>query len=418
MRGATTAPAQDRRNDPPPADPAGAPLPRVADDGWREHVGEAAVEIDEEGRVLSATRGRLEPLGDLTDGIVGEHWVDRLRAGDRVVFLHALARVRGGEERVDARVSIRRDEAGLDWLDATIVLASLDGRLFLLAAPADEAEPDEGEADTANDMPSRADDEDAFAELAHELRTPLNAVMGFGQALEAGLFGELTDRQRDAVVNIVEASEHLVEVANAVLDAARLRDADAVIDFETAPVAPAIERSCAMVSAIAGRHEVTVVNRITERCGTARHDPAALRQIAVNLLSNAIKACEPDAVVGIEARRTVLDGVGGMEIAVHDEGRGMSDAEMARLGRRFGRDTACAGESTGGLGLPLVRRLVARHDGALRFSSRVGEGTIASVFLPDEAPEARTDERPGERVVALRRTVGDDEHETRGRRTA
>ena len=92
--------------------------------------------------------------------------------------------------------------------------------------------------------------------------------------------------------------------------------------------------------------------------------------------------------------------------------RGVDDAEMARLGRRFGRGSACEGESTGGLGLPLVRRLVARHDGALRFSSRVGEGTTASVFLPDEAQDAR--ERPARapdarhgKVVALRSAAED-----------
>ena len=414
-RGATTAPhtSEGPARPGPQAGPAAPaahapPCAPVASRAWREWVREAVVELDRDGRIVHATPGRGGALADLADDLPGRFLVDQLRAGDRVVLLHAIARVRAGERRVEADLDLRLDDAGRAWTTVGAAVlpedAAAERLLVLIDERAEALAPPPAATDRADDTtpadpsraadPGRAADDDAFAELAHELRTPLNAVMGFGQALEAGLFGTLSERQRDAVVAIVEASEHLVEVANAVLDAARLRDAGATITFERGSVAPAVVRSCSMVSAIAGRHEVTLANRVTERSGEARHDAAALRQIAVNLLSNAIKASEPGAVVGIEARRTVVDGAPGMEIAVHDTGRGMTDDEMARLGRRFGREQPCDGESTGGLGLPLVRRLVARHGGMLRFASAPGAGTTASVFLPDDEPRAAGDAVP------------------------
>ena len=359
----------------PPAEPAAqdpAPVRAERTSDWRAHVAEAAVDLDVDGRIEGFTPGRQEALAILADD-TGLFLIDRLRANERVVLLHAIARHRAGEERVEIDVTLRLDEAGRDWLPVTIALVHMDGRMLALLS--ERVEPTVEPADTS-------EREEEFAELAHEMRTPLNAVIGFGQALEAGLFGALGARQRDAVVNIVEASEHLVEVANAVLDAARLGGPDAAVERVEADVAPSVARSVAMVAGLADRHGVAIANRVTDRAGSLRHDPAALRQIAVNLLSNAIKASKAGGVVGVDARRMVVDGREGIELRVHDDGCGMDETELAALGRRFARGRSCAGEATGGLGLPLVRRLVERHGGTLRFASEVGHGTTASVFLP------------------------------------
>ena len=372
---------------------ARAPSAEPASLDWRAHVAEATIGLDAEGRIRSFAAGRqdvLAPLGD-DDGL---YLVDRSRASDRVVVLHALARLAAGEPSVECDVSLRIDEAGRDWVDVALVLVPMgEGSLAFASVRSPSSEAAEPE-------PQPRDDE-TTAELAHELRTPLNAIIGYGQALEAGLFGTLGARQRDAVVNMVEAGEHLVEIANTVLDAARLGAEDVSMAWHVAPIAQTVARSCSMVASLADRSGVTLANRVTERCGASRHDAAALRQIVVNLLSNAVKASERGAVVGIEARRTVEGGVAGMEIAVHDEGHGMSEAEMQALGRRFGRGRSCEGETTGGLGVPLVQRLVDRHGGTLRFSSEQGRGTTAAVFLPDTVTEEARAPAAVEKVVGL-----------------
>ena len=342
---------------------------------WRMLMQEAALEIDADGVLRSFTCGGQAELAALIDA-VGTAVTDRLRPGDRVLWLHTVARLRAGEPSANFDASLRLDPAGREWRDVSLRLAP-DGN---------------GIAALLSMRGNGADAEaEGLSELAHELRTPLNAVIGYAQALEAGLFGPLGERQRDAVAGIVNASEHLVEVANTVLDAARL-DVNSALEPVETPLAPAVARACAMVSGIADRHEVTIANRVTDRAGALLADPAALRQIVVNLVSNAVKASEAGGVVSVEARRTVRDSTPGVEIAIEDRGRGMTAEELARLGRRFGRGTRCAGETTGGLGLPLVQRLVERHEGTLSFASQQGEGTRASVFLrvAEDADQTRT----------------------------
>ena len=344
---------------------------------------EAVVELDAEGRVRSFTPGTQGPFAALADE-KGRYLVDRLRASDRVVFLHAHARVRAGEPRVDIAVRLRLDEAGREWIEASLGLVSGgDGVIVLLhdETRAADAEPDAGETGTPNEKHAEA--VDPLADLAHELRTPLNAVCGYAGALEAELFGPLNERQRDAVAAIASASEHVVELSNAVLDAARFGASGAVRPID-GPIEDAVVRACGLVANLASRHRVTVANRVTARIGSVPHDAAALRQIVLNLLSNAVKASAAGATVCIDATR---DGER-LELTVRDSGCGMEPAALAALGTRFARGVQAADEATGGLGLPLVRRLAEAHGGTLRFASQPGRGTVATVSLPLVAPEA------------------------------
>ena len=367
-----------------PRTPAHAVRPTVARPktpfDWRAVMREAVVELDAEGRVRSFTPGQQSPLSVLADD-TGRYLVDRLRASDRVVFLHALARVRAGEQRVDTAVALRVDEAGREWVQ--LALALVRGSHSVLALMTSEAAAEPDEAEEADEEVELAAISDPMADLAHELRTPLNAVAGYAGAMRAELFGALNERQHEAMAAIETASEHVVELSNTVLDAARFGASGAVIR-ENGPIDDSIARACLLVANLAARHRVTIANRVTAKAGALPHDPAALRQIVLNLLSNAVKASPAGATVSIEALR----GTDSLEVVIRDAGCGMDPAQLAALGTRFARGKASAGEATGGLGLPLVRRLVEAHDATLSFESDPGLGTVARVSLP-LAMEAR-----------------------------
>ena len=373
---------QERSVVPPRIEAEPAPEPvRSEPVAWRTVIREAVLELDAEGRARSVTLGRQGTLAAL-EGEVGRYLVDRLRASDRVVFLHAHARVRGGEARADIEVSLRLDENGRDWADVAVALVhGADGAVALLTdRTVREPEPELDVDDTVETAP----DHDPLADLAHELRTPLNAVSGYAGALRAELFGPLNARQSEAVRAIEEASQHVVELSNAVLDAARF-GASAAVDPEVGTIDGSVERACGLVANLAARHGVTIANRVTERSGTVPHDAAALRQVVLNLLSNAVKASSAGGTVSVEA----VQSDGAMEIAVRDTGCGMGIDQVAALGTRFARGQAARGEATGGLGLPLVRRLVEAHGGTLRFTSKPGSGTLATVRLPQKASGLR-----------------------------
>ena len=359
------APARDAAPDAPRTpDADGDGRHEGRHDGWRTLVGGATLEIDARGRIASVT-GATGPLAPLARR-EGLPLLDVVRASDRVAWLHALDAARRGAPRT-LRLTLCPPADGRGWLDAVVRLAS--GEPHALAA----IEVAEATPAAAGGVPGAPD---ATAELAHELRTPLNAVRGYAQALDADLFGPLAPRQREAVRGIEAASEHLIEIANAVLDGARMRAGDAL---DAAPGDPdeAVARACAMLEGPAERAGVAIAHR-PGAVPAVTHDAAALRQIVLNLVSNAIKASPRGGVVGVDARAVP----GGVEIAVRDAGEGIPPAAASGTGAAFSRGIAAEGEATGGVGLSLVRRLCARHGGTLRFAAREGGGTVATVALP------------------------------------
>lgn len=112
----------------------------------------------------------------------------------------------------------------------------------------------------------------------------------------------------------------------------------------------------------------------------------------LNLLDNAADASPPGAVVRIEAAPSARDAREGIELRVHDSGKGIDAGTLAHIFDPF-FSTKAVGEGTG-LGLSLARRFVEEHAGELSIESKIGEGTTARLWLP--ASHANT--RPGREV--------------------
>ncbi len=112
-------------------------------------------------------------------------------------------------------------------------------------------------------------------------------------------------------------------------------------------------------------------------------DRDELAQIVQNLLDNAVKYGRPHSEV------TVTGGIGSgaaaalVRVAVADQGDGIASEHLPRLTERFYRvDTARSRELGGtGLGLAIVKHIVSRHRGRLEITSRVGEGSIFTIWL-------------------------------------
>ena len=137
--------------------------------------------------------------------------------------------------------------------------------------------------------------------------------------------------------------------------------------------AGAVARDAARSTSVDG----TVVHaRIADGLPPVLGDPVVLRRIIDNLLRNAIESLPPNGgSVTLEALRSPA---GGVRLTVADTGRGMSDQELVRAFDDF--HTTKAGGT--GLGLSVVRRLVADLQGDLRVESAPGRGTTFTIDLP------------------------------------
>lgn len=109
-------------------------------------------------------------------------------------------------------------------------------------------------------------------------------------------------------------------------------------------------------------------------------DPDDLARMVANLVSNAVKYSEPGGRVLVR----VQAGQGCVALVVNDRGIGIADAERERVFDEFFRSPrrAVRRRPGAGLGLAIVRRVVALHGGAVRVASALGEGATFTVELP------------------------------------
>jgi two-component system sensor histidine kinase/response regulator len=114
----------------------------------------------------------------------------------------------------------------------------------------------------------------------------------------------------------------------------------------------------------------------------AQADPAALRQVMDNLVSNALKFSPPGRPVSVEVAAGA-DEIGAV-IRVRDQGPGFTDDDRQKAFRKYGRLSArpTGGETSTGLGLNIVKKLVGRMGGTIDLDSTPGQGATFTVRLP------------------------------------
>jgi PAS domain S-box-containing protein len=219
-----------------------------------------------------------------------------------------------------------------------------------------------------------------FANMSHELRTPLNAVLGQAEAMEEGIFGPITPEQRTALTTIEESGRHLLSLINDVLDITKSTVGHLELDFALVPVEEVCQESLRLVREQARRRGISVTYASEGVVPNVWADRRRLRQVLINLLSNATKFTPDGGQVGLSVKAGP-DGT--VAFTVWDTGLGIPEEDRARIFEPFVQlDSGLARRHEGsGLGLALVRRLVALHQGQVELESEVGKGSRFTVVL-------------------------------------
>jgi two-component system, cell cycle sensor histidine kinase PleC len=217
--------------------------------------------------------------------------------------------------------------------------------------------------------------------MSHELRTPLNAIIGFSESLQRGLFGGLTDKQHEYVHDIHGAGEHLLAIINDVLDLSRIESGKAALFEEDVDLESLALSAIRMVRPRAEEKRLAIALEGVRGLPSVRADSMRLQQVLLNLLSNAVKFT-PEG--GSAAVTGAIDADGNIRLAVTDTGIGIAVSDIPKVLMPFELvESAFARKYKGtGLGLPLAKRLVEMHGGALTIESAPGQGTTVVILLP------------------------------------
>ena len=220
-----------------------------------------------------------------------------------------------------------------------------------------------------------------LANMSHELRTPLNAVLGFSDIIRQELLGPLIPvRYKDYVELIHKSGSHLLDLINDVLDMSRVEAGKVNLRIEAVDLRELIDHCLKLVEVRAENGGLTLRTTIEDTLPAIHADRRAVFQIILNLLTNAIKFTPRGGCVTVCASRHA-DGV---ELRLEDTGVGIAPEDLSRLTIPFEQavqDPHLAHAGTG-LGLALVHSLIDLHGGVLKIESKLGQGTIVTVFLP------------------------------------
>ena len=218
---------------------------------------------------------------------------------------------------------------------------------------------------------------DFVSTVSHELRTPLTSIYGFAETLMRRDV-DFSDPERATFLGyIASESERLIQIVDDLLNVARLESGTLAVSIEAVDVGAAAREAAAAAEAHADGQRFAVDVEPAELA--VRADREKLIQVLANLLDNAVKYSPEGGTITLSARRRA----DAAEIVVADEGIGIPRSDQQRIFTKFFRtDRGVTGSAGTGLGLFLVRGLVAAMGGRIWVESEEGRGSRFTFDLP------------------------------------
>jgi signal transduction histidine kinase/ActR/RegA family two-component response regulator len=211
------------------------------------------------------------------------------------------------------------------------------------------------------------------AGVAHEINNPASAIAANLDYLSRTL-GGTSDPEAEAAMSDASASiRRITRIVRQLLDVSRVA-AQGMRPDATAPLAEVVKSS---VEAARATIAVEAKVEIDVQPLYVRAERYFLEQVLTNLIANAAQSVPPGREPRIGVRTEIV--LNGVSIEIEDNGAGMSDAVLRRIGEPF-FSTKPVGQGTG-LGLALSFGLVKAMGGSLRFESAPGIGTKAKLEL-------------------------------------
>jgi PAS domain S-box-containing protein len=231
-----------------------------------------------------------------------------------------------------------------------------------------------------------------LASMSHELRTPINALLGYTSLMRDRIYGELTQRQEEALQRMYTASQHLLELVNDVLDLAKIEAGKMPVHIEPVDLGMLVREISLTIEPMVRSKELAYRVRVDEDLPVVETDRTKVKQVLLNLLSNAVKFTHQGQ---IELSARALPGDRGVELTVADTGIGIRPEDMNKIFEDFRQvDQSSTREYGGtGLGLSITNKLLLLLGGTIDVESCPGDGSRFTVRLPMRSRELSTDEQ-------------------------
>ncbi|MEW5822521.1 MAG: HAMP domain-containing sensor histidine kinase [Cyanobacteriota bacterium] len=223
---------------------------------------------------------------------------------------------------------------------------------------------------------------DFLANMSHEIRTPLTSVIGYADVLQMGIFGKLNDKQIEAIMDIKNSGNHLLNLINDILDISKIEVGKMDLNLEKIDHKKIINEVNILIKPLSDNKKINITVNLTDNLEYIVADSVRFKQILFNLLSNAIKFTDISGNVAVRSRYSKNEQL--IYFSVIDDGIGIAEQNFDQVFEKFRQiQSDKMKKVTGtGLGLSLTKQLVELHNGKIWFTSEIGEGTIFTFTLP------------------------------------
>jgi PAS domain S-box-containing protein len=217
--------------------------------------------------------------------------------------------------------------------------------------------------------------------VSHELRTPLTSIRGALGLLSGGALGPLAPNASRMIDIALESSERLTRLINDILDIERIEAGVVSMKLAFDPIDELIASAVNQVQLLAEQSGITL--RTVAPPTLVYVDADRVVQTLVNLIGNAIKF-SPDHT---EVRVVAIERGTFVEVAIHDQGRGIPESKLEEIFARFQQVDSSDARAKGGsgLGLAISRSLVERLGGRIWAENNPEGGATFRFTLPTEA---------------------------------
>lgn len=243
-----------------------------------------------------------------------------------------------------------------------------------------------------------------LANMSHEIRTPLQSIIGYSELL-------VNDERYNEhhVRAISQSSEHLLQIVNEVLDYNRIISGKFTFDARPFNMSDLLSEVISVIRPQAAAKSLLLVADFDiNRLGMVEGDGFRLKQILLNLLGNAIKFTE-SGQIKFSVEYKVRKSQAYFTFTVKDTGVGMSEADAKIVFNEFEQSKSIKREVSNqdgaGLGLTIVKALVENQNGRIYLKSKIGKGTVFTVFLAYDIIEV-TNDSVNEEALNVRMPMG------------
>lgn len=235
--------------------------------------------------------------------------------------------------------------------------------------------------------------------VSHELRTPITPLKTSLEIMLSGRAGILTPNMQKFLTMGLNNVKTFQKIINDLLDMSKIEAGKMDYKFTSINMEKAIDFVKTLQNNVADEKGLTLTTKFDENFATVFADEQRIHQVLNNLLSNAIKFTKEGGKIEISTKivdahdiicpecfENELKKLSGkyVQVCVKDEGIGIEQENLSKIFDQFKQIESSLSREVGGtgLGLPIVRKILDAHNGAIWAESQLGSGSSFYFVLP------------------------------------